>query len=368
MARVEDGKWPKSHVSYMPTEGIESQMSQSAKNSHMPTQGTKNQMDPTARHLLRHELMQPRADVFKGNKSKFWSWLKRINKECDELGLSESDRISVLRAQTDKEPRDIVDLVADTSDVESGEALKRIMKELVDRFGSGPQMAQEIRDKVEALSPIKGPDISKNLQQLADMTTQITFVMKSVPELSDFNTSYGLKAIRSKLPFDLQRRWATAGTQYEERYGVHPPFSYFSEWINSQAKIVCHPRYKIETLSAPKGSSQKESKCQKEAKTTKVLKTEKEDSKEQKQNKTSDDDKNTGKKNADQAGKAAESGKKDKEEADPNSLPCFLHQGKHTLANCFVFQKVKPKIKKELIADALVEANKNNQKDSKTGP
>ena len=371
VARVEDGKWPKSHVSYMPTQGIESQMDQSANNNHMATQGVKNQMDPTARHLLRHELMQPRADVFKGNKSKFWSWLKRINKECDELGLSESDRISVLRAQTVEEPRDIVDLVAETSDAQSGEALKRIIKELVDRFGSGPQMAQEIRDKVEALSPIKGPDISKNLQQLADMTTQITFVMKSVPELIDFNTSYGLKAIRSKLPFDLQRRWATAGTQYEERYGVHPPFSYFSEWINSQAKIVCHPRYRIEALSTPKGSSQKDSKSQKETKTSKVLKTDKEDSKEQKQVKTSDDNRNTWKKNDDQSGKAAESGKKDKDEPDPDSLPCFLHQGKHSLAKCFVFQKVKPKIKKELIADALVEANKNSQKDNpsgKTGP
>ena len=67
---------------------------------------------------------------------------------------------------------------------------------------------------------------------------------------------------------------------------------------------------------------------------------------------------------AGQAGKATGSGNKDNEETDPETLPCFLHQGKHTLAQCFVFQKVKPKIKKELIADALVEAKKNNQKDN----
>ena len=83
------------------------------------------------------------------------------------------------------------------------------------------------------------------------------------------------------------------------------------------------------------------------------MKTEKEDG----------SDKDSGKKHG-QAGKATGSGNTDKEETDPESLPCFLHQGKHTLAKCFVFQKVKPKIKKELIADALAEAKKNNQKDN----
>ena len=147
--------------------------------------------------------------MFDGNKSKFIGFLNRVTQDCDEIEFSHSDCIRAFRARTKGKPREIVDRVADYSGKNAADALDEILKKLKQRFGSGPEIADDIREKINNISPYKSSDKPEKLQDLADLAAQISFVMKQVPELRDLNTSHGLKAFRHKLPYELQGRWQT---------------------------------------------------------------------------------------------------------------------------------------------------------------
>ena len=107
-------------------------------------------MDPTARFLLPDKLLHQAtdADIFDGDKSKFIGWLNRLTQDCDEIELSHSDCIRAFRARTKGKPREIVDRVADYSGKNAADALDEILKKLKQRFGSGPEIADDIREKI----------------------------------------------------------------------------------------------------------------------------------------------------------------------------------------------------------------------------
>ena len=152
--------------------------------------------------LLRDKLLHQatEADMFDGDKSKFLGWLNRLINDCDEIDLSANDVIRAFRARTKGRPREIVDLVADYSRKKPDDALDEILKKLNQRFGSGPEIADDIRKQIENISPYKSSDKPEKLQDLADLATKTSFAMMTVPELRDMDTSHGLKVLRHKLP------------------------------------------------------------------------------------------------------------------------------------------------------------------------
>ena len=323
VARAEDAPFPGSRVNW-----------EKPRSSMFPRgQHLASPMDSTAKFLLRDKLVTPNsgADVFKGDKAKFLSWIKRLMRECYELSLPAEDIIRVLRCRTEGKARKVVDLMDDCSDSDPQGALDKITETLYQRFGSGPEIAEDIRKKLENLTPIKASDHPEKIQELADLTTRIAFIMKQVPELADLNTATGISKIRKNLPIDMQRRWTTAGSKYKQRHPEeHPPFIYFAEWLEEQAKTACDPHFRIE-YSQNKSKDQKKDKG---GKLAKVLKTEKEedDSKGQKVLKTekSDPKKTTNNRENKQ-------GKPDiKEESN-----CIFHpKGVHGLKDCRYFQSM----------------------------
>ena len=186
------------------------------------------------------------------------------------------------------------------------------------------------------------------------MAAQISFVMKQVPELRDLNTSHGLKALRHKLPYELQRRWQTHGNQYELRHEHPPSFSEFAEFLNHQADMISNPHYRIETTGNQRGSQKdKSSKDSRDPKSSKVLKTlgsaTKGQSNEMKDQKTS----GSGKTTADNAGRSI----KDEE-------ICFFHpEGRHSLKNCRVLRSM-PDYAQKIAIEKLTE-EKSSSTDKK---
>ena len=290
-------------------------------------------MEPTARFLLRDKLLHQAtdADMFDGDKSKFIGWLNRLTQDCEEIDLSSSDIIRALRARTKGKPREIVDRVADYSGKNPGDALDEILKKLKQRFGSGPEIADDIREKINNISPYKSSDKPEKLQDLADLAAQIAFVMKQVPELRDLNTSHGLKAFRHKLPYELQRRWQTHGNQYELRHENPPPFSEFAEFLNHQADMISNPHYRIESTGNQRGSQKEKPKESGDSKGSKVLKTVGSEAKGQSQEMKDHKTGGRGKAALDSSG-----GANTKDEGT-----CFFHpEGKHSLTNCRVLRSM----------------------------
>ena len=321
VAREEDGLWPGSTVTWKPA----------SSNDH---RFTSQQMDSTAKFLLRKDLLTPNqgADIFKDDRTKFLSWINRLMKECNELNLPAADRIRVLRSRTEGKARKVIDLVDDCSHGAPEKALEEVMKKLYKRFGCGPEIADDVRKRIDNLTPIKASDNPEKIQELADFTTRIVFIMNQVPELADLNTANGVSKIRKNLPLDLQRRWVTAGTKYKERSPneEHPPFTYFSEWLNNEADKLCDPHFKIDYLQNKKDhKDQKKDK----AKPTKVLKTEKRET-EGKGQKAPKTEKSEANMTTNKQGELVKTGQGN----------CIFHpKGVHSLKDCMLLQSMPEK-------------------------
>ena len=230
VARTEEGPWPGSNVRFKSCEpSVE--------------EGTTATLD-TARILMRDKIITG-GDVFKGDKSKFRGFWNRFQQDCTEVSLSDSDKIRALWARTDGKPREIVELITECHPDQKGKALKKITDTLFQRFGSSSELAADIRKDIESLQVIKSSDPTTILQNLSDKVFRWSYVMEHVPELADLNTSSGLDPIRKTLPIDLQRKWQAAGHQYKEKHGDHPPFSYFVEFLEKQAKMQADPHFRI---------------------------------------------------------------------------------------------------------------------------
>ena len=238
-ARTEEGPWPGS--------GVRFQAAEPAVAPHTPRgAATKD----ASWILLRDKLISPPAgaDIFTGDRSKFLNWWHGLQDEFEEMDppLGYADKIRALRARTAGKPRKCVDNFASTHPGKQEEAFRVIKAALHRRFGSAPEIAKATRDKIAAWKPVKASD-PEALRDLADECSCVAFTISYTPELSDLNSSHGLDGVRLLLPYDLQRKWATAGTQYKRQHdGNHPTFNYFSEWLDQQADIACDPHFRID--------------------------------------------------------------------------------------------------------------------------
>ena len=67
--------------------------------------------------------------------------------------------------------------------------------------------------------------------------------MRKCPELGILNFASGLKVIRRKIPEFLQNDWRKIGQAYEDKNREHPPFKFFTEFINSKSRQFSNKNY-----------------------------------------------------------------------------------------------------------------------------
>ena len=199
-------------------------------------------------------------DMFDGNKLKFLGWLQRTKRRCDELDLPAHERIEVYRARTKGEPRDFIDHMSDHCMGTEEEALQKIEEELTRRFGSGAEIAKELRRQVDKLEKL---DQSKpeRLQKMAQLAMSICFAMDRFQHLDFFNTPQGQELFRAKFFNKLHDRWRSASISYEEkRNGDLPSFSYFTKFLNQMEKEFSHPDHLNDYTPEQKGYKPKDDK------------------------------------------------------------------------------------------------------------
>ena len=292
--------------------------------------------DPSLRQWKKLDLLKKPADPYKGERILFHTWWTNLKEQMDELGLSPSERINVLKVHTEGPPKTDIQLISTCSVGDTAKAYEEIVEMLNERYGSGPELAAEVRRRIDKFSPIKGDNIGNQLRKLADESRRVNFLMPKVPELSDFSTGYGQEQFRSKLPKYVQDKWAVEGIKYEEKYNSHPPFSYFSEFLVKQARNKTHPRY-AHISHEPQNDQSKAKKDKEYKKTSKVLKTEKKDEVVEKEktqeNKNACAGRSSNNSQQSQCGQSSN--------VDLSSLPCSVHRGHHTLDKCTTYPKMK---------------------------
>ena len=65
-----------------------------------------------------------------------------------------------------------------------------------------------------------------------------------LPGVSYLDTPRGINPIVEKLPINLQEKWLSTGSRYIEHYAVsYLPFSFFADFVNSEAKARNYPSF-----------------------------------------------------------------------------------------------------------------------------
>lgn len=86
------------------------------------------------------------------------------------------------------------------------------------------------------------------LRELGDLLLELEYAKERgyLPGLAYLDTSRGMNPILEKLPFSLQEKWVSQGSKYKEQNHVpYPPFTFFSQFVRSEAKTRNNPSFMI---------------------------------------------------------------------------------------------------------------------------
>lgn len=94
---------------------------------------------------------------------------------------------------------------------------------------------------------------TQRLRELCDLLQELVSAQceGNLPRLSCLDTARGLNPIVEKLPFNLQEKWMSHGSNYKIHYNVHfPPFTYFADFVCREADIRNDPSFFLSSSAA----------------------------------------------------------------------------------------------------------------------
>ncbi len=94
-------------------------------------------------------------------------------------------------------------------------------------YGSPEMIEKALFDRVEKFPKLNNKDPRK-LRELGDLLQELVSAQHegNLPGLTYLDTARGLNPIMEKLPFSLQEKWISHGSNYKVHYKTHfPPFA-----------------------------------------------------------------------------------------------------------------------------------------------
>ncbi|XP_012817189.1 uncharacterized protein LOC105947022 [Xenopus tropicalis] len=105
-------------------------------------------------------------------------------------------------------------------------------------YGAPEIIEESLWKRIDGFGKISNKD-HQRLRELGDLLMELQAAKEEgdFPGLAVLDTARGINSIVQKLPFFLQERWMTQGSNYKELHHVHfPPFSFFENFVIQQAK------------------------------------------------------------------------------------------------------------------------------------
>lgn len=122
-------------------------------------------------------------------------------------------------------------------------ALHLSWQRLQDCYGTPEMVENALFKRLDNVSRLSAKDNAK-LRELSDLLMELLAAKGDgyLPGLAYLDTPRGIKPIVEKLPPGLQEKLLTTGSRFKEQHRVtFPPFSFFVDFIDSQAKARSDP-------------------------------------------------------------------------------------------------------------------------------
>lgn len=187
-----------------------------------------NAPDPASLFIVKQQLFQKSADPFDGDPSNYRSWLNMIKNKIAGLNLSALDQLTILKANTIKEPYELIKKNVDIGGPDADRTLHNTLIDLESEFGSNFKIANSLTSQVESFIPIKSVYHTDRLKDLLNICQRIDANMPSSGDLTMFSNPYGCRSLWFKLPDSLQNAWTSVCDDYKTVHGGCHILSNFS--------------------------------------------------------------------------------------------------------------------------------------------
>ena len=176
-----------------------------------------NRLDPLSRHLLKLDLRKGLPDKFDGDPSKFWAWYMEINGYIVESEASPTQIIYILKANTVKKPRDLIDTYLSGGLSNPARIVAKIWESFKTRFGSNSKVTTHLLSQLRNFPKVKYPHQTDELEKLISICRAMQLNTNSCPDLKYIELQQGMREIWEKTPDVFINRWRKESTSIERK-------------------------------------------------------------------------------------------------------------------------------------------------------
>lgn len=224
----------------------------------LPAQGNKyppltNQTPNLAQYLMRREVVSSGLLAFDDSPENYWAWKASFLAATRELNLSDQEELNLLVKWLGPESSSQAKRIRSVHINNPQIGVFRVWERLEETYGSPEVIENALLKKLDTFPPISNKDTHK-LRELGDLLKELEAAKAEglLPGLMFLDTARGVNPIVEKLPFSLRERWITQGSKYKDDYRVpFPPFSFFVEFVYSQARTRNDPSFAFNLSSTP---------------------------------------------------------------------------------------------------------------------
>ncbi|KAL1254895.1 hypothetical protein QQF64_012956 [Cirrhinus molitorella] len=204
-----------------------------------------------AKFIARRELVTTGLNKFDDNPENFRAWESSFVNATQDLQLLASEELDLLVKWLGKESSDHVRRIRAVYVSNPQAALQLSWMRLQECYAT-PEVIESALFKRLDNFPRLSPKDNVKLRELADLLMEILAAKGDayLPGLAYLDTPRGINPIVEKLPVSLQEKWLFAGSRFKEENKVSfPPFSFFTNFVCSEAKARNDPSFKLSNSS-----------------------------------------------------------------------------------------------------------------------
>lgn len=214
-----------------------------------PDNSVKHTADTTdvAKYLMRREVVTSGLMEFDDHPENYWVWKTSFQSVIDELTLSPREELDLLIKWLGPASKEQAKRIRAIHSHNTTAGLNMVWQRLEETYGTPEVVEHSLLKRIEEFPRISNRD-NVRLRELGDLLLELEYAKEGgyLPGLAYLDTSRGVNPILEKLPFSLQEKWISQGSKYKERNHVHyPPFTFFSQFIRSEAKTRNDPSFMI---------------------------------------------------------------------------------------------------------------------------
>ncbi|XP_067306911.1 uncharacterized protein [Pseudorasbora parva] len=198
-----------------------------------------------ARYLARRDLVSTSLYQYDDKPENYLAWQSSFSNSTTGLGLTSTEMLDLLikwlGPESVKHIRRIRSVHVGNPDV----ALRKAWDRLQECYAAPEVMEKSLFKRLDEFPRISTKDYGK-LRDLGDLLMELQSAREEgyLTGLAYLDTARGIGPILEKLPYGLQEKWLSVGSQFKEDNNGHfPPFDYFADFICHEARRRNDPSF-----------------------------------------------------------------------------------------------------------------------------